>query len=54
MTALLWIVFAWMVIGTVFSALRPVKDTVENVASVVATVINIGACITIALAAVYW
>lgn len=54
MTALLWIVFGWLVVGTVYSALRPVKGASETVGSLIATFINISVCIVVAIAAAHW
>ncbi len=53
MTALLWIVFGWMVVGTVFSFLRPIKPA-EEIGAIIATFINVGCCVVIAFAAAHW
>lgn len=55
MSALLWIVFSWMVFGTIVGALLiPVqaKTVSQVIGRVFGTLVNLGSCVVVAVAAV--
>ena len=56
MSVLLWIVFGWLVLGTLVGAVRSFasNDEVDIAAGLLAFVINVGCCIVVAFAAVGW